>query len=49
MAKWILPVNNKFFYENKHLVTSEALKNGANSSLRYEHEKGNTEGSRYPH
>lgn len=29
-------------------MTSETLKYGGKSSLRYEHEKGNTEGSRYP-
>ena len=29
-------------------MTSETLKNGANISLRHEHEKGNRVGSRYP-
>ena len=29
-------------------MTSETLKNGAQSSLRYGYEKGNTEGSHYP-
>jgi len=29
-------------------MTSETPKNGANSGLRYEHAKSNTEGFRYP-